>query len=118
MITTREILLKILEILEYEDDREAFVNAFLVNIQLQALNILLAGVSSEKKIKIEKEITSDSPDKYQVLQNHFTQEQIEKALNESADISVREYIESIDEKLTDDQQQGLVVYIESLEKTS
>lgn len=116
MITTKDILLKILEIIGYEDDKEAFVNAFLVNIQLQALNALLAEVPPEKKSEIEKEITSDSPDKYQVLQSHFTQEQIEKALNESADKAVQEYIESIDETLTEDQRQGLVAYVEGLEK--
>jgi ABC-type transporter MlaC component len=107
----REILLKILEIIGFEDDKEAFVDEFLKNIQLQAVADLIQTLPTERQTEIKDQLAKNSNNPAgiaSILNQHFTQTQVGEALQLAAKKAMTGYLEAIKPTLSPAQKEGLV----------
>ena len=121
MTEPKQILLRILEIIGYAEDKDKFATEFLQNVSLQSLLDLFDNLPQDKKSQISQNITSagNDPQKLgEVLKSYFTQQHIQDAIQNSAKNAITEYINAIQPTLSDIQKQNLAAYFKELGKTS
>lgn len=102
----KNVLLKILEAIDYTDDREAFVKEFTDLVQIQAMDRLINSLSQEQQGLLKAELTEnkDNLDKIgEVLKARFDEEQMRKSLEETTTNAVSDWMKAIDPTLSDDQ---------------
>ena len=110
MLNIQDLLLKILNIIEYSDSKEEFVNKFITNVHLQALLDLISTLPLERQeeIKFSLARSFDQADRVaRTLGAYFSQEQIKDAFEATARDYVEKYLEAIDDTLSNDQRQEL-----------
>ena len=114
----KEILLKILEIIEYSDNREEFADQFVNKIYLQSLSNLAKTLNPQEQDKLKENIKSstDSDDLEKSLKNYFSEEQMQKAISGATSDAMSKYIETINPTLINDQREKLLELSESLEQ--
>ncbi len=120
MNDSRAILLRILEIIGYSEDKEKFATEFLQNVSLQALLNLFNTLSQDKKDQLQQKMQSignDAVKMQEELKTYFTQEQLEQAIENSAKNAVTEYIKTIEPTLSDSQKQNLANYFNEITQT-
>ena len=116
MTDAKTIILKILEAINYSEDRDVFANDFLINIQLEAVRNLTDKVDQSKKQEIVKKLQGapEGKDAIMILEEYFTPDHVEETLKNVAEDSIQEYIKNITETLDDSQREGLINYMDSL----
>jgi len=64
MDDAKSIILKILDTIDYSDDKERFADEFLQSVQLHALSNLIQSLPADRQNEIKEELTknSNSPD--------------------------------------------------------
>jgi hypothetical protein len=110
MFNPQELLLKILTIIGYSDNKEEFVNQFIVNIHLQAFLdlILTLPIDRQEEIKLSLARSSQYPDRVtRILVSYFSQVQIQDAFEAASKDSIGKYIEAISDTLSNQQRQEL-----------
>lgn len=115
------ILLKILEIIGYSEDKEKFATEFLQNVSFQALLDLLNTLPQDKKDQLQQKITSMGNDTAKIqeeLKAYFTDSQLEQAIENSAKNAVTEYMKAIDSTLSEAQKQNLTNYFSEITKNA
>lgn len=121
MTDPKQILIKILEIIGYSEDKDKFATEFLQNVSLQSLLDLFNTLAQDKKDQMQKDVSlaGNDPQKLQeILKNYFTEEQINNALQNSSKNAVTEYIKTIEPTLSDVQKQSLADYFNGITKNS
>ena len=111
----KEVLLKILEAINYIDDKEAFINQFATNIYFQSLIDLIQSMptSDQEKIKQEMSAIDNSPAEIdETINRYFTEEQREKALELTAKNAMVNYISAIQNTLSPSQEQNLLSFFQ------
>lgn len=105
-----DIVLKLLEITEYKDDKKAFLEDFTRITNSQALVTLVQMLPEEKRETADAEIAgADSQEKFtEVVRAHFTEEQVQEALDNAAAEAVTQWIQSVAPTLNDTQKKKLV----------
>lgn len=119
MNDAKVILLKILEIIGYSEDKDKFATEFLQNVSLQALLDLFNTLPVDQKDQIHQQITSagNNPQAIQeALKTYFTDSQLQEAIKNSAKNAVTEYIKTIETTLSDSQTQNLTNYFGEITK--
>ncbi|MGI8419987.1 MAG: hypothetical protein ACR2LN_05095 [Candidatus Levyibacteriota bacterium] len=113
-----ELVLTILSIIEYKDDKEAFVADFNRIINSQGLVALLQQLPVEKREEADNLIaSSDSSEKFtQNVHQYFTDEQVQKELDTAAAQAISQWIGSIASSLNNGQREKLVALSEKLQK--
>ncbi|MGH7202918.1 MAG: hypothetical protein ACREHC_00565 [Candidatus Levyibacteriota bacterium] len=113
-----ELVVTILSIIEYKDDKEAFVADFNRIINSQALVALLQQLPGEKREEADTVIaSSDSPEKFtHNVHKYFTDEQVQKELDTAAAQAISQWIGSIAFSLNNTQREKLVALSEKLQK--
>jgi hypothetical protein len=107
----KEILLKILDVIEYKDDKEDFTNQFAIIIYSQSLIDLVQSLlaSDQEKIKQELSASDNSPEKIEeIIKRCFTEEQRKKALEIAAKNVMVNFIAAIQDTLSPLQGQNLL----------
>jgi phage host-nuclease inhibitor protein Gam len=107
----KDILLKILDAIGYADDREAFVNEFIGNVQKQAVVDLIQTLPADKQEEIKKEFSSaaGNPEKIaEVVKKYFTEDQMRKALEEASKNAVIDWMDAVKDTLSDAQRTKLI----------
>jgi hypothetical protein len=115
MTTARDILLKILEAIDYQDNREAFVDEFLRNIRLQTLVNLVQSLPSEKQIAVKQQVSHNQNDPEKIaslLKDNFSQQELDQALETAANEAVAQYIQAIIPTLSLNQKEKLLDVME------
>src|SRR5476649_1245134 len=110
MNDTKAILLKILEIIGYTDDKEAFATEFTNNIQMQSILDLIETLPADQQAGVKQKLTdsANNPEAIaSILKEHFTQEQLQQSLQKSAKQAFTEYIQAISTSLSTEQKQNL-----------
>ena len=100
MFNLQDLLLKILTIIEYTDDKEEFVNQFIINVHLQAFLdlILTLPIDRQEEIKLALARSSQYADKMtRILSTYFSQTQILDVLEAVSRDSVGKYIPTFNE---------------------
>lgn len=117
MTDPKQILLRILEIIGYSEDKDKFATEFLQNVSLQALLDLFNTLPQDKKDQIQQQMTSANNDAskiQQVLNQFFTQDQLAQAIENSSKNAVTEYIKTIEPTLSEEQKQNLAGFFQEL----
>lgn len=105
-----DIILQLLNIIEYKEDKEAFVADFTRLINNQALVDLVGGLPDTQRIEAEEKLTSVASQEsfIETVHAYFNDEQIQTALDNSAANAITQWISSIAPTLNDEQKQKLV----------
>lgn len=111
----KDYLLKILELSNFEGNKEEWVNEAIGGINLNIIGHLLSSLDSEKQKKVEDklkgaDVVQQLP---QVLSEFFTQEQMEAQIQKSSGEFIEKYLESIFPNLPPDQQKAVEDYFNS-----
>jgi hypothetical protein len=117
MTTARDILLKILEAIDYRDSREAFVDEFLRNIRLQSVVNLIQSLPAEKQTAVNQQLShhQNVPEKIaSLLKDYFSQQELDQALETAAKQAVTEYIQAITPTLSLNQKEKLLRVMEEV----
>jgi GTP1/Obg family GTP-binding protein len=107
----KEIILKVLEAINYTDDKEAFINQFATNIYFQSLIDLIQSmpITDQEKIKQKMSTIDNSSEKIdEVIKRYFTEVQRKKALELTAKNAMVNYISAIQDTLSPSQEQNLI----------
>ena len=121
MNKNKEILLKILEAIGYTDDKEAFTDEFLKNVQLQSMIDLHNSLTSEQQEEFKNKLilhTDDQEKVDEVVKSYFSEEQRRNAFEEASKKAMMEWLEEINPALTDEQRQKLIKLSEELNQDS
>ena len=113
----KDTILKILEAVEYADDKEAFVKEFEELVNIQAVESLINSLPQDQKeaLKIEGSANKDNSEKVsEILKSRFNEEQMQKSLEETTKSAVMEWMKTIEPTLSDQQKQNLVKLSEDL----
>ena len=117
----KAILLRILEIIGYSEDKEKFATEFLQNVSSQALLDLFNTLPDDRKGQLQEQIKSaeSSPQVLEeTLRSHFTQSQIQDALRNASKNAIVEYIKTIDPTLSETQRTNIVNFAKGLNQNN
>src|SRR5437762_12184364 len=103
----KDKILQILEAIDYEDDREEFVNKFINIIQIEIITHLLHALPQDQQDKIENDFAEDpDPEKFiQLFKAQLTEEQMQKETEEATQSIMTGFINSIAPTLSPEQKQ-------------
>lgn len=121
MNDAKAILLKILDVIGYSEDKDKFATEFLQNVSLQSLLDLFNTLPQDKKDQLQQKITSagnDAAKMQEELKIYFTEDQLGQAIENSAKNAVTEYMKTIEPTLSDSQKQNLANYFGEITKTA
>ena len=114
------MLIKILEIIGYSEDKDKFAMEFLENVGIKAQSDLIGALPQDKKDQLQQKIQSLGNDAAKVqgeLLNYFTQDQIGQAIENSSKNAVTDYVKTIEPTLSDPQKTALAAYFTEIAPT-
>src|SRR3989344_9520045 len=97
---SKQNIKNILDVINYDGDKEAFAEELLTLIQKQALADLLTTLPAEKQDLISKEVSEDE-DNLSVLNKHFSEDQKVEAIKKTSESVMRQYLEELTPALSD-----------------
>ena len=115
----KAILLKILEIIGYSEDKEKFATEFLQNVSMQSLLDLINSLPQDKQEELKQKnstLQNDQKATGDMIKTYFTEQQIEDALQNASKNAVTEYIKAIDTTLSETQRNNLMSFFGELNK--
>lgn len=115
----KNILQQILTAIDYKGDTNKFIFEYLRNIYLETMFSLIKTLPQDQQDKIAAEIQTNAndADKIQsILNTKFSNEQIQKILEEISKKTTVQFIESINDSLSQDQKQKLQQILLSISK--
>ena len=108
----KEILEEILNIIQFKDDKEKFMDQFFKNIKLQALLDLANTLPQDKKNGFKSQIASKSDEeKASALVSLFPKDHIDKAVEKSTKEIFSAYISEIESTLSSQQRDEITKYL-------
>jgi Tfp pilus assembly protein PilE len=106
----KQFFLKILETINFRDDKDAFIDQFTKNTYFQSIIDLIQSlpVDQQEEVKQKLTIAGNSAEKVEeALGKHFTQDRRSKAFEEASKNAMIGYFEAIDTTLSATQKQNL-----------
>jgi len=119
--TPHDLLLKILKVIDYNEDKEAFISEFIKNVRLQSLLDLISTLPTDKQEEIKAKLTSNANDAVKVtstISAYFTQSQMQDALETASKDAITKYVETINHTLSVSQKQELANTFQELQPAS
>lgn len=119
--TPHDLLIKILEVIDYSDDKDAFISEFTKNVHLQSLLDLISTLPADKQEEIKTKLTPNVNDADKVastLSAYFTQSQMQDALEAASKDAMTKYVETISPTLSAPQKQELATTFQELQTAS
>lgn len=111
----KTLLTQILGVINYEDDKDEFINKYINIINNQTFFNLIQSLPQDKQEEIENKLTQAKDDKektQEVFKEYFSVEQIEKSIKNSSKDIMTKYLGAISNTLSDVQSQNLIQLIE------
>ncbi len=109
---SKTILSKVLDIISYEDNKEAFIDEFLELVQARTFSSIAGNLPQEKQDELKQEI--DSPRMQQIIKDIASTTEYKAQANNVFTQMFDEYIEDILPTLTKEQVKNLDLYLASL----
>ncbi len=107
----KDIILKMLDIIGYREDKEVFANEFLKNVYLQSVQDLIKALPQEQQGIKDKIVAAKTPEELdKIVKVSFSSEDIDKALSLSSQNSMSEWIKTVIPTLSLEQKQKLQEY--------
>ncbi|HVZ11706.1 MAG TPA: hypothetical protein VG965_01630 [Patescibacteria group bacterium] len=91
----QDIFSKILELTNYQGDREAWVEEAFMAINLNAFNVLIQSLPSEKQTEIQERLKKDIQNAPQILSEFVSTEQIKEAVELESEEFMKKYLEKV-----------------------
>ncbi len=111
----KEIILKVLEIIGYQDDKEKFANDFLGLILQKSINNLAEKLPQDKLDQFRQRVSLTSPEKFEnLIKDYFSQDELNDSVKTVSENMFKEYLEEISPTLSDGQRENLQNYLKSL----
>lgn len=113
----RGVLLKILEVINYTEDKEGFTKEFEKNIKIQTIFDLVRSLPNEKQDELKKRLieVDDNPEKtVEILKEYFSADKIQEEIENITKNSFSEYIETILPTLSASQTDSLQKILEEV----
>ena len=112
----KDILLKILEIIDYQKNKSEFANKFLDMIYKQAFLKVIENLPDNKKLNLDNEIKNKNLDKsMEILLNYVSKEDFEETVERVALEMFIDYIQKIMPTLTDEKKSKLRDFLSELQ---
>lgn len=110
----KQIILQVLEIIGYEDDKEKYANDFLSLCLQKALVSLSQELSQEKQDELTQRLSLTKPeDMEKLLLEFFSQEKYEEVVKTASQSLFEEYLQTIIPTLNEEQKNKLEQYLSS-----
>lgn len=112
----KELILKILEIIGYKDDREKFAADFVSAIHRKAISNCVGSLTEEQKNSLEEQLSGiiRSPEEVsKILFQFITDDQYQQSVEKASKEIMRGYLEAIAPILSEDQTNQLNKYFNS-----
>lgn len=111
----RRIILDVLEIIGYTDDRDKFANDFLGLILQNSINNLSEKLPQDKIDQLRQRLSLSKPEKLETLLNdYFSSEELNDSVKKVSESMFREYLEEVSPSLNDSQREDLQRYLSGL----
>lgn len=113
-MTPHDLLIKVLDIIEFADDKEKFANEYFRNINLQAVANLSQNLSEEQKNNFKQKLSeiSTEPQKVgDVLQSFFSESQLQFETEKVSKEMLRDFLGQISPALSEEQKQNLTTFL-------
>lgn len=115
----KSIILKVLEIIGYNGDKNAVVDKFMVTCQQQANVDLIKALSDEKQEELKQKlsepgVTEDVAKIQDVIQSFFSPEEYTTAIEKTSAGIFNAYMDKLVKDLPENQQSQLQKYFKSL----
>lgn len=108
----KEVLREVLAIINYQDDKEKFINDFLEIAGANGLDSLIKSLPQDQQTTLQN---ADEEGTISILKSNFTQEQLKQALTEALEKTTEDYIETVEPTLSEEQKQKLQELASSLQ---
>lgn len=112
--TPAQILTQVLEIIEYENDKQEFIHKFLDACVSQTIDKLIDSLSENKQKELNEKISQEGSNIRQTFYSYFGEEQYYQSLGKISQQIFAEYIELLSENLPSDKKSKLEEYLKSL----
>jgi DNA-binding GntR family transcriptional regulator len=119
MNNARDITLKILDAIDFSDNREAHADEILQNINLLSLVNLMQSLPVEKQTEVKQQLSENegNPEKIAaLLKEHFSQQQLHQALEKTTKDTITQYIQTIMPTLSANHKEKLLRVMEEVEQ--
>lgn len=116
----RELLLKILNIIGYTGNKESYIDEFLRNIPLLALEDLILTLLPQTQQEIKQKLADNYQDPEMVaiiVREYFSDLEFEEALKDAAKNSITNFIQKINPTLSDTQREEILKLFEEFNQT-
>ncbi len=111
----KRIILDVLEIIGYTDDRDKFANDFLGLILQNSINNLSEKLPQDKIDQLRQRLSLSKPEKLETLLNdYFSSEELNDSVKKVSESMFREYLEEVSPSLNDSQREDLQRYLSGL----
>ncbi|MBP9716836.1 MAG: hypothetical protein KBD51_02730 [Candidatus Levybacteria bacterium] len=111
----KEIILNVLEIIGYSDDREKFANEFLGLILQKSINNLAEKLPQNKLDQLRQRLSLSKPEKLEtLLKDYFSGEELNESVKKVSENMFKEYLEEVGPTLSNSQKEDLQKYLTSL----
>ena len=111
------VILQILDAIDYKDDKNTFVFEFVRSIYLESIFALVKSLPKDKQEIVITSIktNTNNPEKVnEILKTTFSKEAIDKALSEQSKKMIASYLQEINDVLTDSQKKRLAETLRGL----
>lgn len=113
----RDVLLKILEVINYTEDKKGFINEFENNIKIQTIFDLIRSLPNEKQDEFKKRLSDvkNNPEEIdEILKQYFSADKIQEEIRYITKNSFSEYIETTLPTLSASQADSLQKFLEEV----
>lgn len=116
----KDIILELLHLIDFEDDKKAYADEFIQNCKKQALLNLLVALPQEKQNEFKQQIAgiTDQERQRTIIAAYVTPEQYEEALQKASQTAFAALIQEITPTLSISQLNTLQSYLKSLEPST
>ncbi|MBI2019635.1 hypothetical protein HYS95_03145 [Candidatus Daviesbacteria bacterium] len=113
---SKEILLKVLEIINYKEKKEEFINQFLTTVWQNTILDFLEALPNEQKQSLDSEVGQNpNPENQQkILMKYFPQEKIRIVFRERFREALEGLLASVNLTLSQKQQAALTAHLSSV----
>lgn len=113
----KQIVIRILDIIAYKKNKDAYAEEFVSLCQQQTLINLLQSLSEHRKRQFQTDLDGklDNAERLQkLLKEYFSESDIAKAGEKASEETFKNFLHSIIPTLNDDQKEKLNTYLQSL----
>lgn len=104
----KQAILQVLDAIGYENDKEKFVDEFLVLCLQKALTNLMEKLPQDKQYQLIHKMSLTPPEKKQnILSEYFQKDKFDSAVKEASQSTFEDYLKTIIPTLKDDQKNKL-----------